>query len=139
MILVPFFDISNQKSVIWKRLNFLLRDRPPLVWFHQNYTKVGLLWREKNLIYQITVFWLEISKNGTNIIWRSIKNTYFSKVSKVWVKNCACHAHLKFRFQKGVAGTIFEPHLWNFGKICILCRSLSDISTIFWNLWWILR
>ena len=72
MILVPFFDIPNQKSVIWKRLNFLLHDRPPLVWFHQNYTKGGLSGSRKIGLFQITGFWLGISKNGTNIIWRSI-------------------------------------------------------------------
>ena len=54
----------------------------------------------------------------------------------MWLKNCACHAHLKFEFQKGVASTVFEPHLWNFGKICIFYRSLNDISTIFGNSWW---
>ena len=72
MILVPFFDIPNQKPVIWKRLNFLLYDRPPLVWFHQNYTKGGLSRSRKITLFQITGFWLGISKNGTNIIWRSI-------------------------------------------------------------------
>ena len=72
MILVPFFDIPNQKPVIWKRLNFLLYDRPPLVWFHQNYTKGGLSGSRKISLFQITDFWLGISKNGTNIISRSI-------------------------------------------------------------------
>ena len=72
MILVPLFDIPNQKSVIWKRLNFLLHDRPPLVWFHQNYTKGGLSGSRKIGLFQITGFWLGISKNGTNIISRSI-------------------------------------------------------------------
>ena len=48
MILVPFFDIPNQKPVIWKRLNFLLHDRPPVVWFHQNYTMGGLLGSRKH-------------------------------------------------------------------------------------------
>ena len=72
MILVPFFDIPNQKPVIWKRLNFLLYDRPPLVWFHQNYTTGGLLGSQKISLFQITDFWLRISKNGTNIIYRSI-------------------------------------------------------------------
>ena len=81
IILVSFFDIPNQKTVIWKRLNFLLYDRPPLVWFHQNYTKGGLSRSRKITLFQITGFWLGISKNGTNIIWRSIWNTYFSKVS----------------------------------------------------------
>ena len=122
MILVPFFDIPNQKPVIWKRLNFLLYDRPPLVWFHQNYTKGGLSGSRKIGLFQITGFWLGISKNGTNINSRSIRNTYFSKVSWVWLQNFACHTLLKFKLQMGMAGTIFEPHLWNFGKICILYR-----------------
>ena len=73
-----------------------------------------------------------ISKNDTNIISLFVKNKQFCKLRRLWLKNWACHAHLKFKFQKGVAGTIFEPHLWNFGKICIFYRSINDISTIFW-------
>ena len=68
MILVPLFDIPSQKSVIWKRLNFLLHNRPPEVWFHQNYTSGGLSGSRKISLFQITDFWLGISKNGTNII-----------------------------------------------------------------------
>ena len=75
------FDIPNQKSISWKRLNFFLRNRPPEVWFHQNYTSGGLSRIKKFSLFQITDFWLGISKSGTNIIWRSIRNTYFSKVS----------------------------------------------------------
>ena len=81
MILVPFFNIPKQKSVIWKRLNFLLHDRPPEVWFHQNYTSGGLSGSRKIGLFQITGFWLGISKNGTIIISRSIRNTHFAKVS----------------------------------------------------------
>ena len=57
-----------------------------------------------------------ISKNDTNIISLFVKNKQFCKLRRLWLKNSACHAHLKFKFQKGVAGTIFEPHLWNFGN-----------------------
>ena len=132
MILVTFFDIPDQKSVIWKRLNFLLPDRPPEVWFHQNYTSGGLSGSRKISLFQIAGFWLGISKNGTNIISRSIWNTYFSKVSLVWLKNYACHALLNFKLQKGVAGSIFKPQPCDFGKICIFYISSNDISTIFW-------
>ena len=72
MILVPFFDISNQKSVISKRLIFLLPNRPPEVYFWWNHTMGGLLWSKKFSLFQITDFWPGISKNGTNIISRSI-------------------------------------------------------------------
>ena len=72
MILVPLFDIPNQKSVSWKRLNLLLRNRPPKVWFHQNYTSGGLSRSKKFSLFQLTDFWLGISKSGTNIISRSM-------------------------------------------------------------------
>ena len=34
-----------------------------------------------------------------------------SKSVSLAVRRCAYHAHLKFKFQKGVAGRSFEPHL----------------------------
>ena len=37
----------------------------------------GLCPGTANRDYQITDFWLEISKNDNNIIWTSIKNTWF--------------------------------------------------------------
>ena len=77
---------------------------PTLDLLGQGWLKIWI-WQRLTKFLSRTPSW--ISKNGTNIIQRSIKNTYFSKASYVWLKNCACHAHLKFKFQKGVAGTIF--------------------------------
>ena len=53
------------------------------------------------------------------------------KIWRVWLKIWACHAHLNFEFQMGVAGPIFEPHLPNFGKIFFFYRWTNDVTTIF--------
>ena len=87
-----------------------------------NYTKVGLSWSQKISIFQIRDFRLGISKNASNIIWRSIKNTRFSKISWVWVKNWACHAPLKFEIEMGMAGSIIE-----------LCNLLTFQNCIFFE------
>ena len=53
------------------------------------------------------------------------------KIWRVWLKIWACHTHLNFEFQMGVAGPIFEPHLPNFGKLFFFCRWTNDVTTIF--------
>ena len=116
MILIPFFDISNQKSVINKKTDFFPTQYPQI---GINYTYLGMILNKKISFLEITDFWSEISKNDTNIIWTPIKNTQFFKVTRMWLKNWACHALLNFKIQKGVAGTIFELQSWNFGKMSI--------------------
>ena len=44
----------------------------------------------------------------TRQVDRDILNTQFFKVTGLLLKNWVCHAHLNFKIQKGVAGTIFE-------------------------------
>ena len=72
-----------------------------------------------------------ISKNGINIIWTSIKNTHFSKVTGAQLKNQACYAHFNFELQMGMADTIFQLHSSNFEKVCIFYRCSNDITIIF--------
>ena len=84
---------------------------------------------------QFTPKWFEFSKNDTNIIWTSIKNTLFFKVTGVWLKNWACHAHLKFKIEMGVAGLIFEPHPPNFQNQYNFFRCTNDVTMIFWDLY----
>ena len=79
----------------------------------------------------VTFIPLWILVNGTNIICLPTKNKQFCKIKRLWLKNWACHAHLKFKIQKGVASLFFEPHPPNFGKICILYRWKNDIITFF--------
>ena len=79
----------------------------------------------------VTFIPLWILGNDTIIICLSSKNMQFCKIKRLWLKNWACHAHLKFKIQKGVASLFFEPHPPNFGKICILYRWKNDIITIF--------
>jgi len=89
------------------------------------------IWTEDLKAFFLSWKLTEIWKNDTNIIWTSLKNTHFSKVSRLLLKNCACHALLNFEIQMGVADPIFEPQPCNFEKLCIFCRSSNDISIIF--------
>ena len=53
---------------------------------------------------------IEIWKNGTNIIWRSIKDASFPKITRVLLKNLACHALLHFgpwNIEMSVMGSFF--------------------------------
>ena len=79
----------------------------------------------------VTFIPLWILVNDTNIICLPTKNMQFCKIKRLWLKNWACHAHLRFKIQKGVASSFFQPHPPNFGKICILYRWKNDIITIF--------
>ena len=57
----------------------------------------------------------------------------------MWLKNWAFHAHFKiskFKIEKGVASSIFEPCPWNFRKWCIILRCSNDITFIFQYLHW---
>ena len=55
----------------------------------------------------------------------------FHKIWRVWLKNCARHAHFNFEIPKGVAALIFVPHLSNFGQLKILYRQTNDVLFIF--------
>ena len=76
----------------------------------QNYPCYGLEWANKIVFSKITDFGLEISKSDTNIIWAFIENTYFYKVSAVWLKNEACDTHWKYKIEMGVVSSFFELH-----------------------------
>ena len=92
-------------------------------------------WRNEIDFSQFTPKWFEFSKNDANIIWTSIKNTIFFKVTGVWLKNWACHAHLKFKIEMGMAGLVFEPHPPNFQNQYNFFRCTNDITMIFWDLY----
>ena len=100
----------------------------PFVILNQGWLKIWIwqLWPKF-----VTFIPLWILGNDTNIICLPTKNMQFCKIKRLWLKNWACHAHLKFKIQKGVASSFFEPHPPNFGKICILYRWKNDIITIF--------
>ena len=136
MVLVSFFDIPNQKSVIWERPILSFKSPPPLVQFEPFCTWGGGDLNDKIGLSQITDFWLGILKNDTNTIWTSIINTYFTKETGVWLKNWAYHVHLKFKIEKGMAGSIFEPHPPNFQNQDNFWRWSNDVTMTFWNLYW---
>ena len=72
-----------------------------------------------------------IWKSGSNMIWTPLRNIHFSKVSRLSLKNCACHALLNSEIQRGMAGSILVPQPCIFEKLCIFYRSSNDISTNF--------
>ena len=73
-------------------------------------------------------------KKVNNMISTSLKNTWFQKVTRAWLKKWACHADFKIsgsRIEKGVAGSVFEPYPCNFRIWRIFYRCWNDISNIF--------
>ena len=127
MILISFFDVSNPNNQ--RKTDFVSTEYPQI---GKIFTYLGMRLNEKISFLEITDLWFETSKIGTNIIWRSLKNTQFFKVTRLWLKNWVCGAHLNFKIQKGVAGTIIELQPWNFGKMSIFYSSSNDFSTNFW-------
>ena len=84
---------------------------------------------------------LDLAKHGFSIIWRSSKNMNFPKIWRLWLKNCARHAHFNFELLKGVAVLFFEVYPWNFDQLWIFYRQKNDVLFIFlylqqksWNL-----
>ena len=54
----------------------------------------------------------------------------------MWLQNWASHAHLKVKFEKGMAGLIFKPHPPNFQNQYNFWRSSNDITMTFWYSYW---
>ena len=84
---------------------------------------------------------LDLAKHGFSIIWRSSKNMNFPKIWRLWLKNCARHAHFNFELLKGVAVLFFEICPWNFYHLWIFYRQRNNVLFIFlylqqksWNL-----
>ena len=72
---------------------------------------------------------LDIAKDGFTIIWRLSKNMNFHKIWRLWLKNCARHAHFNFELLKGVAASFFELYPSNFSQTCIFYRQTNDVFT----------
>ena len=51
----------------------------------------------------------------------------------VWLKNWTCHAHLKFKIEIGVAGSIFEPHPQTL-QTCFFLKDLQMILVPFFEI-----
>ena len=79
----------------------------------------GLNLKQELSFSKIADFWIEVSKNDSNIISLSLRNTQFFKIWWVWRQRYVCHAHLKFELQVGMAGPIVEPRPSNFAQKCI--------------------
>ena len=73
---------------------------------------------------------LDIAKDGFTIIWRLLKNMNFHKIWRLWLKNCARHAHFNFELLKGVAASFFELYPSNFSQACIFYRQTNDVFII---------
>ena len=79
---------------------------------------------------------LDLAKHCFSIIWRSSKKMNFPKIWRLWLKNCARHAHFNFELLKGVAVSFFELHPPNFGQACIFYWQTNDVFTIKLYLQW---
>ena len=95
------------------RINFVEKAIP----YNQGWLKIWIwqLWQKF-----VTFIPLWILVNDTNIICLPSKDMQFCKIKRLWLKNWACLAHLKFKIQRSAEGSIFEPHPPKFGKIYIL-------------------
>ena len=78
-----------------------------------------------------TFVMMKISKNDSNIICRSSKNTTFPKIWRVWLKNWVRHAHFNFKLLKGMAVLLSELCPSNFGQSQIFYMPSIDILIIF--------
>ena len=73
---------------------------------------------------------LDLAKHCFSIIWRSWKKKKnFPKIWRLWLKNCARHAHFNFELLKGVAASFFELYPSNFSQACIFYRQTNDVFT----------
>ena len=79
MILLPFFDIPNPKSVILEKPILPVNSRPQPGNFRQFLPCCGLDLKPKIGFSKITQKQQKISKNGINTICKSLQNTHFSK------------------------------------------------------------
>ena len=78
----------------------------------------GLDLKQKISFSKIADFWIEISKIDSNINSLSLRNTQFFKIWWLWRLRRVRHAHLKFKLQMDMAGSIVEPGP-NFAQKCI--------------------
>ena len=58
-----------------------------------------ITWTNQLLTFLASLSPWGISKNGTNIIWTSIKDIQFSKITGLWGKKWDCHAHFNFEIK----------------------------------------
>ena len=57
------------------------------------------------------------------------KKMNFPKIWRLWLKNCARHAHFNFELLKGVAVSFFKLYPSNFSHACIFYRQTNDVFT----------
>ena len=75
---------------------------------------------------------LDLAKHCFSIIWRSSKKMNFPKIWRLWLKNCARHAHFNFELLKGVAVLFSELCPSNLVRICFLlsCKNAEIFVVI---------
>ena len=74
---------------------------------------------------------LDLAKDGFTIIWRFSKNKNFPKIWRLWLKNCAHHAHFNFELLKGVTVLFCEICPRNFHHLWIFYRQKNEDLFIF--------
>ena len=91
---------------------------------------LGITWTPYFLTIFASLLSWGISKNGTNIIWTSQKVIYFSKVTRLWVKKWACHAHFKFELKLLINMSILLPKFFHLDINCLHIKWIKLFSQL---------
>ena len=116
---VPFYlKENNQRQNLWySHLKYPTRQK--IIQFMKLYILGQRLlhtWTDSLDTFFETFAIMKISKNDSNIIWRSSKDITFPKIWRLWLKNWVRHAHFNFELLKGVAVLFSELCPSNFGQ-----------------------
>ena len=113
MLLASYFCSSYQKVEIWENLILLSELRLQHV---EKLHLVVYIAMKKSVFLKFLLFGKKYKNMILITFERLEKNACLTKIWRVWLKKWGCHALQKLKFDKGVAGSIFEPQLWNFAQ-----------------------
>ena len=116
MLLASYFCSSYQKVEIWENLILLSELRLQHV---EKLHLVVYIAMKKSVFLKFLLFGKKYKNMILITFERLEKNACLTKIWRVWLKKWGCHALQKLKFDKGVAGSIFEPQLWNFAQLLI--------------------
>ena len=134
-----FLQLSSQTNhfcVIWEKPISFYPLRPRVGQNCQKCPTLDLSGWNVIVFSQITQKRLVWELSCKNIIFHPLGKLFKSRRRRFQLQNWHIYRPFYFKFEMGVAGTFFEPHSWNFGKLDIFTRCSNDISTIFWNSLW---
>ena len=95
--------------------------------------------KKKKIVYLIPFHKTEFSNSFCQRFFyppfRSHKNPTFHQIWRSLLHSKWISRQNHFKLQEGVAGTFFEPHLWNSGTLLLFSRCTNHISITFWIIW----